>query len=74
MYRRWLYRVPCVATVNYSTAHSEYLQTHDWLSKQGNAVVAEFTESTFLPSEQRPDDVAQPCAALPAPEAAASKG
>ena len=74
MYRRWLYRVPFVATMNYSAAHLEYLQTHDWLSMQGNSVVAEFTESTFLPSEQRPDDVAQPCAALPAPEAAASKG
>ena len=74
MHHRWLYRVPFAATINYSTAHLEYLQTHDGLSKQGHAVVAEFTESTFLPSEQRPDDVAQPCAALHAPEASASKG
>ena len=74
MCRPWLYRVPFVATMNYSAAHLEYLQTHDWLSKQGNAVVVEFTESAFLPPEQCPDDVAQPCAALPAPEAAASKG
>ena len=66
--------MPFVATINYSTAHLEYPQTIDWLSKQGNAVVAKFTESTFLPSEQHPGDVAQPCAALPAPEAAASKG
>ena len=74
MYRRWLYRVPFVATINYSTAHLEYLQTHDWLPKQGNVVVVELTKSTFLPSEQRPDDVAQPSAASPATEAAGSKG
>ena len=54
MYRRWLYCVPFVATINYFTAHLEYLQTHDWLPKQGNVVVVELTKSTFLPSEQRP--------------------
>ena len=33
MYRRWLYRVPFVAAIIYSTAHLEYLQTLDWLPK-----------------------------------------
>ena len=48
-YRRWLYRVPFVATINYSTAHLEYLRTHDWLSKPGNVVLVELLESPVQP-------------------------
>ena len=40
-FRRWLYRVPFVATANYSTANLEYLRTHDWLKKADNCVVVE---------------------------------
>ncbi len=48
-YRRWLYRVPFVATINYSTANLDYLRSHDWLSKAGNCVVVEFDKPPVEP-------------------------
>ena len=38
-YHRDLFGVPVVATVNYSTKHLEYLESHDWLANPGNRVV-----------------------------------
>ena len=49
-YRRWLYRVPFVATVNYSTANLEFLRTHDWLSKTNNCVVVELQRPPVEPA------------------------
>ena len=49
-FRRWLYRVPFVATANYSTANLEYLRAHDWLSKPDNCVVLELREAPVQPS------------------------
>ena len=41
-YQKYLFRVPIVATINYSTLNLEFLETHDWLSKAGNRVVVNF--------------------------------
>ena len=38
-FHKYLFKVPTVVTVNYSTKHLEYLETHDWLSKKENCVV-----------------------------------
>ena len=38
-FHKYLFKVPTVVTVNYSTKHLEYLETHDWLSKKANCVV-----------------------------------
>ena len=41
-YEKYLFRVPVVATLNYSTQNLSYLEHHDWLSKAGNRVVVHF--------------------------------
>ena len=41
-YEKYLFRVPIVATLNYSTQNLSFLETHDWLSKAGNRVVVHF--------------------------------
>ena len=49
-YQRWLYRVPFVATVNYSTENLEFLRTHDWLQKPDNCVVVELLAAPVEPA------------------------
>ena len=41
-YEKYLFRIPIVATLNYSTQNLSLLDTHDWLSKAGNRVVVHF--------------------------------
>ena len=41
-YEKYLFRIPIVATLNYSTQNLSLLDTHDWLSKPGNRVVVHF--------------------------------
>jgi len=41
-YKKYLYKVPVVATVNYSTVNLHYLSTHDWLKQSSNRVVVEW--------------------------------
>lgn len=41
-YEKYLFQVPMVATLNYSTENMSLLDTHDWLSKSGNRVVVHF--------------------------------
>lgn len=41
-YEKYLFQVPMVATLNYSTENLSFLDTHDWLSKKGNRVVVHF--------------------------------
>lgn len=41
-YEKYLFRVPIVATLNYSTQNLSFLETHDWLSKAGYRVVVHF--------------------------------
>ena len=50
-FRRWLYRVPFVATANYSTANLKYLRAHDRLSKPVTCVVLELREAPLQPSQ-----------------------
>lgn len=38
-YKKYLFRVPIAATVNYSTRNLDYLGTHDWLQKTANRVL-----------------------------------
>ena len=45
-----LYAIPVVATINYSTAHRELLNTHDWLGNAGNRVLVE--RESFVQPEQ----------------------
>ena len=35
-YEKYLFRIPIVATLNYSTLNLEFLESHDWLGKAGN--------------------------------------
>ena len=53
-YKRWLYRVPFVVTVNYSTANLDYFKTNDWLSKLDNCVLIEFSEAPLEGSSESP--------------------
>ena len=41
-FRRWLFRVPFVATVNYSTSNLRMLETDDFLACARNRVVVEW--------------------------------
>ena len=41
-FEKYLFQVPTVATLNYSTENLAFLDTHDWLSKPGNRVVVHF--------------------------------
>ena len=41
-YKKYLYKVPIVATINFSTAHLHYLHDHDWLKQEANRVVVEW--------------------------------
>lgn len=41
-YEKYLFRIPIVATLNYSTLNLEFLESHDWLGKAGNRVVVHF--------------------------------
>ena len=43
-FRKYLFAVPIAVTVNYSTRNLEYLQSHDWLSHEGNRVLVNFPE------------------------------
>lgn len=47
-YRRWLFKIPFVATVNYSTANLDHLRTHDWLNKSSNVVLVELSETPVV--------------------------
>ena len=38
-FTKYLFAVPIVVTANYSTAHLDYLENHDWLGKELNRVV-----------------------------------
>ena len=38
-YYKYLFRIPIVATVNFSTCNSHFLETHDWLGKESNRTV-----------------------------------
>ena len=42
-YFKYLFKVPIVATANYSTKNLAYLETHDWLGKPDNRTVVHFT-------------------------------
>ena len=44
-YKKYLYRVPIVATVNFSTANLHYLHQHDWLMQESNRVVVEWPDA-----------------------------
>ena len=65
-YRRWLYAVPFVVTVNYSTSNLDYLRTHDWLSKRDNVVVVELLKPPVEPAVGPAALPAQPSVAPPA--------
>ena len=41
-YRRDLFAVPVVVTVNLSTKNLQHLETHDWLGKEENRTVVNF--------------------------------
>jgi len=41
-YKKDLYAVPIVATVNFSTANLDMLDTHDWMSNPGNRIIIEY--------------------------------
>ena len=51
-FQRWMYRVPFVATANYSTENLEFLRTHDWLKKTDNCVVVELLTSPVEPASE----------------------
>ena len=38
-YYKYLFRIPIVATCNYSTCNLQFLETHDWLGKESNRTV-----------------------------------
>ena len=40
-----MFKVPIVATANYSTKNLNFLEIHDWLSKPGNRTVVHFSSS-----------------------------
>ena len=65
-FRRWLYRVPFAATVNYSTANLGYLKTHDWLNKPDNCVLVELETSPVEPAPGPSALPAQPSVLAPA--------
>ena len=44
-FEKYLFQVPIVATLNYSTENLAFLDTHNWLSKPGNRVVVHFRRS-----------------------------
>ena len=39
-YSKWLFRIPVVVTINFSTLHLEWLLSHDWLGRPGNRALA----------------------------------
>ena len=47
-YSRYLYKIPFVVTINYSTSGLELLQEDDFLSKAENRVLLELTEPPFV--------------------------
>ena len=48
-YSLWFFRVPIVATINYSTEHLDYLESHDWLGKTQNRILMQFPAPTCYP-------------------------
>ena len=38
-FKKYLFKVPTVVTVNFATANLDFLRTDDWLSKPENCVV-----------------------------------
>jgi len=44
-FTKYLFAIPLAVTVNYSTSNLDFLETHDWLSHQGNRVVIKFPEA-----------------------------
>jgi len=42
-YSKFLFAVPIVATVNFSTKNLSFLESHDWLRNEGNRVVVNFS-------------------------------
>ena len=45
VYRKYLFRVPIVITINYSTKNLQYLAEHDWLMRDSNRVVVEWPDA-----------------------------
>ena len=43
-YQKYLFKIPIVVTVNYSTKNLDYLQNHDWLKHESNRVVVRWPE------------------------------
>jgi hypothetical protein len=41
-YKKYLFAVPVVATINFSTKNLDYLEKHDWLRHPGNRLLAQF--------------------------------
>ena len=46
-YKKYLFAIPIVATINYSTANMGLLERHDWLGNGGNRVVVDFDGAQF---------------------------
>ena len=41
-YKKWLFKVPTVITINFSTRNLDFLEVNDWLGKEVNRVVVTF--------------------------------
>ena len=41
-YTKYLFAIPAVVTINFSTKNLQFLETHDWLSNASNRVVVHF--------------------------------
>jgi hypothetical protein len=41
-YRKYLFRIPVVVTINWSTRNLDFLQQHDWLKRPDNCVLLEW--------------------------------
>jgi len=50
-YKRYLYKIPMVVTVNYSTTGLDLLHRDDFLGKEQNRVLFELKESPFMDAE-----------------------
>lgn len=41
-FRKWLFQVPTVVTINYTTKNLHYLEQNDWLGKEANRVLIQW--------------------------------
>ena len=44
-FTKWLWKIPMVLTINYSTKHLDYLENHDWLKLPTNRVLVKWPEA-----------------------------